>query len=82
MSENDLEEMFSPYGQVVSTRILRNASGISRGVGFCRMQQKEACEKIIDDYNGKCMPGKTMGGFFVVTMMESVCQVIQWKGSL
>ena len=57
MSENDLDEMFSPYGQVVSTRILRNANGISRGVGFCRMQQKEACEKIIEDFNGKCIPG-------------------------
>jgi hypothetical protein len=28
--------MFSPYGQVISTRILRDANQQSRGVGFAR----------------------------------------------
>ena len=36
IKENDLETMFSPYGQVVSTRILRDANQQSRGVGFAR----------------------------------------------
>ena len=37
IKENDLETMFSPYGQVVSTRILRDANQQSRGVGFARL---------------------------------------------
>lgn len=36
MDEQDLEAMLKPFGQVVSTRILRDANGASRGVGFAR----------------------------------------------
>lgn len=36
MDEQELEAMLKPFGQVVSTRILRDANGASRGVGFAR----------------------------------------------
>lgn len=36
MDEQELETMLKPFGQVVSTRILRDANGASRGVGFAR----------------------------------------------
>ncbi len=39
VKENDLETMFSPYGQVISTRILRDANQQSRGVGFARSER-------------------------------------------
>lgn len=52
-TEQDLEKMFSPYGQVISTRILRDQSGTSRGVGFARMESKEKCEQIIQAFNSK-----------------------------
>jgi len=56
-SEKDLEVMFLMFGSVVSTRILRSPSGISRGVGFVRMESKHVCEAIIDAFNNKLMPG-------------------------
>ncbi|KAL0184984.1 hypothetical protein M9458_020680, partial [Cirrhinus mrigala] len=34
MDEQELEAMLKPFGQVVSTRILRDTNGASRGVGF------------------------------------------------
>uniref|UniRef100_A0A8C2Y3N4 RRM domain-containing protein n=1 Tax=Capra hircus TaxID=9925 RepID=A0A8C2Y3N4_CAPHI len=34
MDEQELEGMLKPFGQVISTRILRDTSGTSRGVGF------------------------------------------------
>lgn len=34
--ETDLENMLKQYGQVISTRILKDASGMSKGVGFAR----------------------------------------------
>lgn len=37
MDEKELENMLQPFGQVVSTRILRDYSGNSRGVGFARL---------------------------------------------
>jgi len=57
VSEVDLEAMFSSYGKVISTRILRDPQGTSRGVGFARMDTKETCEAIINAFNGKFMNG-------------------------
>ena len=57
MTETNLEEMFSPFGQVISTRILRDNQGHSRGVGFARMESKEKCEQIIQTFNGQKIPG-------------------------
>lgn len=36
MDEQELESMLKPFSQVISTRILRDANGASRGVGFAR----------------------------------------------
>lgn len=36
MDEQELENMLKPLGHVISTRILRDANGVSRGVGFAR----------------------------------------------
>lgn len=36
MDEQELENMLKHFGQVISTRILRDSSGHSRGVGFAR----------------------------------------------
>uniref|UniRef100_A0A8C8DUV2 RNA binding motif, single stranded interacting protein 2a n=1 Tax=Oryzias sinensis TaxID=183150 RepID=A0A8C8DUV2_9TELE len=53
MDEQELESMLKPFGQVISTRILRDANGTSRGVGFARMESTEKCEAIIQHFNGK-----------------------------
>ncbi len=45
--------MLAQYGMVISTRILRNQDGQSRGVGFARMESREKCEQIIQDLNGR-----------------------------
>lgn len=36
MDEQELEAMLKSFGQVISTRILRDSGGASRGVGFAR----------------------------------------------
>ncbi|XP_062397217.1 RNA-binding motif, single-stranded-interacting protein 2b isoform X1 [Sardina pilchardus] len=53
MDEQELESMLKPFSQVISTRILRDANGTSRGVGFARMESTEKCETIIQHFNGK-----------------------------
>uniref|UniRef100_A0A8C5M978 RNA binding motif single stranded interacting protein 2 n=1 Tax=Leptobrachium leishanense TaxID=445787 RepID=A0A8C5M978_9ANUR len=53
MDEQELESLLKPFGQVISTRILRDASGTSRGVGFARMESTEKCEAVIHHFNGK-----------------------------
>ncbi|XP_059145490.1 RNA-binding motif, single-stranded-interacting protein 3-like isoform X3 [Physella acuta] len=57
--EKNLENMFKEYGTVISTRILRKPDGLSRGVGFARMESKEKCDQIINAFNNKMLPGST-----------------------
>ncbi|XP_050388423.1 RNA-binding motif, single-stranded-interacting protein 1 isoform X4 [Patella vulgata] len=56
-SEQNLEALFKDYGTVISTRILRGQSGESKCVGFCRMESREKCQQIIDNFNKKVLPG-------------------------
>ncbi|KAI6661617.1 RNA-binding motif, single-stranded-interacting protein 3-like [Oopsacas minuta] len=53
--ECDLEQLLAPVGHVVSTRILRDQNGISRGVGFARLDSRERCEHAIKILNNKKM---------------------------
>ncbi|XP_051529193.1 RNA-binding motif, single-stranded-interacting protein 1 isoform X2 [Myxocyprinus asiaticus] len=53
MDEQELENLLKPFGQVVSTRILRDTNGVSRGVGFARMDSTEKCDAVISHFNGK-----------------------------
>ncbi|XP_042632093.1 RNA-binding motif, single-stranded-interacting protein 3-like isoform X1 [Cyprinus carpio] len=60
VDEQELEAQLRPFGHVISTRILRDASGMSRGVGFARMESTEKCEVVIQHLNGKYL--KTPAG--------------------
>ncbi|XP_050992845.1 RNA-binding motif, single-stranded-interacting protein 3 isoform X1 [Labeo rohita] len=60
MDEQELEALLRPFGHVISTRILRDAIGVSRGVGFARMESTEKCEVVIQHFNGKYL--KTAAG--------------------
>ncbi|XP_017956179.1 protein alan shepard isoform X11 [Drosophila navojoa] len=55
--ETDLEAMLAKFGQVVSTRILRDQQMNSKGVGFARMESREKCEQIIQMFNGNTIQG-------------------------
>ncbi|CEP17820.1 hypothetical protein [Parasitella parasitica] len=59
MDEEGLEELFKPY-QTISNRILRDPqSGISRGVGFARLGDRQSASAIIDKYNGHSISGSS-----------------------
>ncbi|KAE8036857.1 hypothetical protein FH972_009490 [Carpinus fangiana] len=57
MNEHELAAVFEPY-QVCSSRILRNADGTGRGVGFARFESRDHCEKVIKEFNNApvCKP--------------------------
>ncbi|KAG7261398.1 hypothetical protein CRUP_036571 [Coryphaenoides rupestris] len=60
VEEEELETLLRPFSRPLSTRILRDANGASRGVGFARMESTEKCEAIIQHFNGKYI--KTVPG--------------------
>jgi len=57
VDEQQLQMLLSAYGNVISTRILRDSNGNSKCVGFARMESKEICEQIINKLNGQYLPG-------------------------
>ncbi|KAI9713229.1 MAG: hypothetical protein M1820_001215 [Bogoriella megaspora] len=50
MNEHELGSLFAPH-TVCSTRVLREANGNGRGVGFARFETRDVCEIIIRDFN-------------------------------
>ncbi|KAK3379979.1 hypothetical protein B0T24DRAFT_675714 [Lasiosphaeria ovina] len=51
LTETELNSIFSGY-RVISSKILRDSMGNSRGVGFARFETREECEDIIKKYHG------------------------------
>ncbi|GAB0095299.1 protein elav-like [Sergentomyia squamirostris] len=60
MTQQDLENLFSPYGQIITSRILcDNITGLSKGVGFIRFDQRSEAERAIQALNGTTPKGAT-----------------------
>ncbi|GAV07704.1 hypothetical protein RvY_17513 [Ramazzottius varieornatus] len=58
--ERDFELFFAPYGDIITSRILRdNISGLSKGVGFVRFDQRQQAELAIKEANGVVPEGYT-----------------------
>lgn len=60
MTQQDLETLFGPYGQIITSRILcDNITGLSKGVGFIRFDQRCEAERAIQGLNGTVPKGNT-----------------------
>jgi cold-inducible RNA-binding protein len=61
MSEDELREAFSAYGDVASVKILSDReTGRSRGFGFVEMPNQSEGEAAITQLNGKELGGRTL----------------------
>lgn len=60
MTENDLKELFSEYGEVQAVKlIIDHESGRPRGFGFVEMDKNDA-RMAIKDINGNEVGGRTL----------------------
>ncbi|XP_026883094.1 ELAV-like protein 3 isoform X1 [Electrophorus electricus] len=55
MSQKDMEQLFSQYGRIITSRILVDqvTAGLSRGVGFIRFDKRNEAEEAIKGLNGQ-----------------------------
>lgn len=54
LSENELNEIFSPYGEVSSVKIISDKyTGKSKGFGFVVMDTDNEAKEAISELNGK-----------------------------
>ncbi len=58
-TDDDLREMFSAHGQVVSASIVSDReTGRSRGFGFVELQTPDACQRAVRELNGADLGGR------------------------
>ena len=61
VTENELNELFSSKGEVVSVKIISDHhSNRSKGFGFVEMSTKEGSEAVISTFNGHDLKGRAM----------------------
>ncbi len=61
VTEGTLNDWFSPYGNVESTRLITDRdTGRSKGFGFVEFSTDEEAEKAIAEMNGKEMDGRAL----------------------
>ncbi len=60
-SENELREMFAPFGEIASLRIVTDrVSGRSKGFGFVEMASDEEAQAAMTGLNGKEIRGRAI----------------------
>ena len=61
VTEDRLEEIFSPHGTVESARVITDRmTGRSRGFGFVEMSSQEEAQQAIDKLNGTDLDGRSL----------------------
>ena len=61
LSEDDLEKVFSSYGEVASVKIIRDKyTDQSKGFGFIEMANDADAQKAIDELNGTEVKGREL----------------------
>ncbi len=61
VTDEDLNEAFSPFGEVTSARVIRGRfTDRSRGFGFVEMSNDTEAQTAIDDVNGKEIKGRAV----------------------
>ncbi|KAK1927759.1 polyadenylate-binding protein [Papiliotrema laurentii] len=59
-TEEEFEELFKPFGEIVSAALSKDESGASKGFGFVNFTSHEAAKKAVDELNDKEFKGKKL----------------------
>lgn len=61
LSEEELKDLFTPFGAVISARIIMDKmTGRSKGFGFVEMETEDSALKAIDAIHGSDVQGRTL----------------------
>ncbi|KAG5543501.1 hypothetical protein RHGRI_016284 [Rhododendron griersonianum] len=60
IDDDKLKELFSEFGTIVSCKVMRDPSGISRGSGFVAFSTSEEASRALGEMNGKMVVSKPL----------------------
>jgi polyadenylate-binding protein len=69
VTEEQLRELFAPFGTITSSRIMKDESGLSRGFGFVCYSSAEEATRAVQELNNRIFP-PTTGKPIVVTLHQ------------
>ena len=59
-TDADLLTEFTPFGKIVSTKVMSDRRGRAKGFGFVEMADKESAREAMESLRGKELNGRTM----------------------
>ena len=59
MNEQQLEMLFQKYGEIITSKVLKDENSQSRGAGFVRFDKRSQAQAAIDALNGAQLPGES-----------------------
>ncbi|GAB4838712.1 poly(A) binding protein Pab2 [Ancistrocladus abbreviatus] len=60
IDDDKLKELFSPFGNITSCKVMRDPSGVSRGSGFVAFSTAEEASRALAEMNGKMVVSKPL----------------------
>ncbi|KAL2455601.1 Polyadenylate-binding protein 2 [Abeliophyllum distichum] len=60
IGDDELKEVFSPFGSITSCKVMRDPKGISRGSGFVAFSSPEEASRALLEMNGKIIVSKPL----------------------
>ncbi|KAL3651754.1 poly(A) binding protein Pab2 [Castilleja foliolosa] len=60
IGDDNLKEMFSPFGSITSCKVMRDPKGTSRGSGFVAFSSPEEASRALSEMNGKMIASKPL----------------------
>ncbi|CAA2960152.1 polyadenylate-binding 8-like [Olea europaea subsp. europaea] len=60
IGDDELKEVFSPFGSITSCKVMRDLKGVSRGSGFVAFSSPEEASRALLEMNGKIIVSKPL----------------------
>ncbi|KAK3600531.1 hypothetical protein CHS0354_036088 [Potamilus streckersoni] len=60
VDDDGLQDMFEPYGKIISAKVMTTFEGKRRGFGFVSFEEPESAERAVEEMNGKELRGKVL----------------------
>ena len=59
-TDDQLVELFSKFGKIISAKVMMDEAGISKGFGFVRFSSPEEATKAVTEMNGRIIVSKPL----------------------
>jgi len=60
VDDSKLHELFSPYGNIISAKVMKDENGTSKGFGFVCFSTPEEAHRAVNDLNGRMLYTKPL----------------------